>query len=313
MTALIAFDVGGTTTSAMMYQPKTKMVLYKKTKKTVVGKDAFPVFFNQMIQHIQAQAKSLNIWLEKTILVALPGAFKPGVDIVVQKGSAKQLVHEDESLDDQNIKDWLCPHYPLFFVNDAQAQGLGAMLDLWQPHWQSKLLGYIGPGTGLGGAFVQFKKTKNDWTWVTNGHIFDSWVTLRSKKIIAEDVLSGRGVLEALGISAKTYNQQLASNQVKPTFLRDMGHVCQLILSQIKDARIQKKYESVLESDQNTLKALSTVILGGSLGRKGVIGDYLKQSIEAMGLGVVQIQDPIQHVCTGLVNAYYRFEPLARV
>ena len=102
-------------------------------------------------------------------------------------------------------------HFPtdmaVYAVNDALAQSVGAMQAHWHDAFKGKVMVYIGPGTGLGGAILKLGDTPKEFEVITDGHLFDILVTIGDQQFIAEDVLSGRGILKRSGVAAKDLSE----------------------------------------------------------------------------------------------------------
>lgn len=154
------------------------------------------------------------------------------VDGVIQTGSAQNL--GEKSLGDYASKhefDGVNPAEELrkkllergvemkvFAGNDALAQMGAALNILLQDESigikiKGKVVGYVGPGTGLGGGFAKVDE-RGDIEFITDGHIYDLMIpgfeekseftfridggkvtaALPEKKLKAEDLLSGRAV-----------------------------------------------------------------------------------------------------------------------
>ena len=121
---------------------------------------------------------------------------------------------------------------------------------------------------------------------------------------MAEDILSGRGVFEHLNTDAKALNDQLKVQSSPHDYVTLMGDVCVDIVKAIKEDRVIKKFDTWLAHECEEIKTMSTVILGGSLGTNGMIGQSLRLRLEAIGVTVIQDQNPIRNAFNGLYAAF---------
>jgi hypothetical protein len=104
------------------------------------------------------------------ILIGCPGNI---IDDHIAAGSAQNMGTFPGEFDGFNLRQTLASYTtkPIAVFNDAQAQMAGAYLDLRERLPGVTAIGYIGPGTGLGGGFARVGKS--GYHPVTDGHIFD--------------------------------------------------------------------------------------------------------------------------------------------
>ena len=121
---------------------------------------------------------------------------------------------------------------------------------------------------------------------------------------MAEDILSGRGVFQHLGISAKELNKQYEAQKMNTEYVSKMGNVCISIIKAIKTKTLNKKYGSWNKSELTKAADLNYVILGGSIGTKGAIGAYLKSKVEACGVPTIQSKNTINNAYIGLLRYF---------
>ena len=78
---------------------------------------------------------------------------------------------------------------------------------MWQDQFRGQLVLYVGPGTGLGGAVLMVGDDPNQIEPVTDGHIYDIMIDDGAGNIgMAEDLVSGRAVIEQCGVSGSEIN-----------------------------------------------------------------------------------------------------------
>lgn len=308
MTHILAVDVGGTTTSAGLVNSATQCIDHWQTRPTEPGVSQFPLFFGQIIASEMAHAQRQSWVVDPVVRVGLPGNFKPGVSICPAIGSARQLVLPQEDFPDACITPWLTQHVPhggvVYAVNDALAQAVGAMQALWCDDFNQKVMVYIGPGTGLGGAVLKLGRYPTEFEVITDGHIYDIMVTIHGKRVMAEDVLSGRGILARSGVPAvqlserdDLWNQHLSIGD-------DCADVACQIIHHIQHQTVVKgtPNHQWRRSDMKKISTVGVVMLGGSIGAKGRIGRHLAQTIEmSCRVMVRQATHPMQHALKGAV------------
>ena len=167
-------------------------------------------------------------------------------------------------------------------INDAKAQALGSIYTSWRDSFKQSVLLYIGPGTGLGGAIVSMGNNSTQFEFISDGHIYDILVEIQGQTMIAEDILSGRGIYEHTGKQAKELNDS-------HDLLKDYQHVITNCTECLNQLITKLKNQSAIkmsakhnwsESVQQKVAKFNAIILGGSIGTKGSISNYLVQEIE---------------------------------
>ncbi|MEK9727811.1 MAG: hypothetical protein VW397_06875, partial [Candidatus Margulisiibacteriota bacterium] len=143
--------------------------------------------------------------------------------------------------------------------------------------------------------------------FLTDGHIYDFQVVINGELVMAEDILSGRGVLSNLNMTAKELNETFASDPPHE-YLVKMADVGIALIQAIKSGHVTKKNFPWTEEDTTQAKPINHVILGGSIGTKGQIGRYLKERITIAGFHVHQIESPILDTIQGLNSHYLKLK-----
>ena len=300
----ICFDIGGTKTATGLISSCGSDIRLLNQVPTQPGLRIFPTFFSHEVKTIEQFSIENNIRLSNTIMVSLPGNFEPGNNIFFKEGSGLQLLKRGEGYPSKSISKWLFSKldrdYSLFAINDAMAQALGALLSNQDMIKQQSTILYIGPGTGLGGAIIQVGKSVKHTSFITDGHIYDFLININGNHVMAEDILSGRGVFDHLNIDAKALNDQLRGQPLYHDYVTLMGDVCVDIVMAIKEGRVIKKYNTWLAHECDEIKTMNTVILGGSLGTQGIIGQSLRLRLEAIGVTVIEGHNPVLNAFKGL-------------
>jgi predicted NBD/HSP70 family sugar kinase len=308
MRVSIALDVGGTKTTVGLIEHTKKNILKKTTHRTVTGRASFPLFIGDLIKTALKTAQDEGYSLSSRVCVALPGNFPMGPYIRIKKGSARQLIHENEEFHELNITPWLTEAFPkrvsLFAINDAMAQAVGGVYTTWCDDYANKVMLYIGPGTGLGGAILQMGDDREDVALITDGHIYDVMVDSHGHQCMAEDILSGRGIFNRTGVVAKALSECDDYWNHNQGVIDDCADCAVQIVMNIKQKTIQKKCfkNNWSPSDIALAATFEHVLLGGSIGTKGRLGRVLNQHLSNVMDGrVTQLKDPDGNALIGAV------------
>ena len=308
MRVSLALDIGGTKTTLGFIDHTKKTVLKKITHPTVTGLASFPLFIGDLIKTAVKIAIEEAYSLEPRVCVALPGNFRMGHDIQIKKGSARQLIHEDEDFIELNITAWLTKAFPenisLFAINDAMAQAVGGVYTTWRDDYANKVMLFMGPGTGLGGAILKIGDDREDLTFITDGHIYDVMVDIQGQQCMAEDILSGRGIFERTGVVAKALSERDDYWNQNQGVINDCADCAVQIVMNIKQKTIQKKCQknNWSPSDIELAATIDCVLLGGSIGTKGRLGQVLNQRLSHVMDGrVIQSKDTDGNALIGAV------------
>ena len=204
MTSHICIDVGGTSTTVGIII--NHQVAWTLSLKTESGINEFPIFFKDMIVTAQNEADRQSIQYSQTVIASLPGNFTPGDNITIKPGSARQLIKSNEDYNDLYFSKWLTHHLEskikVWGINDGASQAVGGICQNWQ-RCKGKLILYIGPGTGLGGAVIETGIEPHDMEFISDGHIYDIMI---DDNQMAEDAISGQAIHKKCNHSAKAIN-----------------------------------------------------------------------------------------------------------
>jgi len=308
MSHAIALDVGGTTTTLGFIHEDNQTIDYAVTVDTEPGLEKFPFFLRNLVKKHVKLAGEDRILTRPMLYVGLPGNFEPGSDIRPSFGSARQLILKNEEFQTESITDWLMQHFPkgmgLFGVNDALAQAVGAMRAQWCDDFKGKVMVYLGPGTGLGGAILKLGDDPNTFEVITDGHLYDICVTIRGQKCMAEDVLSGRGIFEQSGVVAKDLSERDDCWNQHPGIVDDCSGVAIQIINDIQHQRVTKTHHrnQWLQTDMARISDVGVIMLGGSIGTQGRLGAHIaRQLSNAFSIPVCQSSNPSQHALLGVL------------
>jgi hypothetical protein len=306
MTHVMVIDVGGTKTAVGWVSIAEDRVTSYTVYDTVPGQTQFPLFLGRIVGASITAAAAFGIVLSSTVVIALPGNFKAGGRIIPKKGSGRQLLNAKDTFPPGCLSKWLTQHWPpglsVLGINDAQAQALGAIHDTWHASYANTTLLYLGLGTGLGGAIVRMGANPMTYSWVGDGHVYDALVSVDGVPIMAEDVLSGRGFMDHLGVSSKDVNIALKPSRAQQRYLERCVNICVGLVQDIQSGTLKKRDLAWSTTVRQEAQRVSRVILGGSLGTKGRIGVVLQAALHVRGIPTIQSMDPIQQA---LMGAYY--------
>ncbi len=195
---------------------------------------------------------------------------------VIAPNSARNLSTNPSAWDSFNWIHWLSERVTQYVViNDAMAQLLGCLPPTPFPN---ETIGYIGPGTGLGGGFVQLENAT--LRPISDGHIFDimlekdpydRWAS--TPWVMAEDVLSGRGYNDRVGtpLSDTHHPDRLRYATLMGRYLRQLisrlraGSPTKQIGPQWQDTDIQK------------IQRVSKWVVGGGIINHADVGECIQK------------------------------------
>ena len=201
--SVLAIDIGGTKTFSGCITDAGKIVGRIK-RPTQKGKSGLTNMVFDIVRYYLADDEFGPI---TNVAIGVPGCLQGRTGTVIRKGTGRQLGVYSGEFDDCDIgfllRECLPSNIPLVLLNDAVAQCLGGVQAL---KIENGSIGYIGPGTGLGGAFVDLNGSLPEVK--TDGHIYDIAIPcpITGQLIQAEDILSGRGIVEQWGVQPVDLN-----------------------------------------------------------------------------------------------------------
>ncbi|MSR88384.1 MAG: ROK family protein [Candidatus Margulisbacteria bacterium] len=239
----LCIDIGGTKTAFGLLNSEGVLVWSDRmlTRKGVGG-------LRGMVQEI---LRVIPKQISSVIGIAVPGKLC-GPRYHVVPGTGVQL----GDLEDLSLLDIFEPMLPngfsLFLINDALAQFAGGLLQLGLNRFKNNKVVYLGPGTGLGGGVAWVSPT-GIIEFHTDGHFFDVLVPDEKSAgwVMAEDVLSGRGILEHGGVDISLLTQAFVS-----------------LILQIHAGKFLKAKDPWAEADYACVKGTTDFVIGGSIGTK---------------------------------------------
>lgn len=149
-------------------------------------------------------------------------------------------------------------------------------------------IGYIGPGTGLGGGFAELKNSQIHFH--TDGHIGD--LQLSTGELAEEDLISGMAIKRLFRLSGA----DLAANfeEHKPK-LRQLGNNLSKLIEAFCSGNYQKTRPSTQWSvqDKEWVKEVRCFLLGGSILTKEPISSFIVNAcqlkLQEKGLSEVEL------------------------
>ncbi len=266
----LLLDVGGTK-MAWAIGTTHRQILYQDQQPTCLGITNIKRAFADIIQRARDYCHSAGYDLNAQIRVAFPGCHHHGI---IAPGSAENLGTYPGEWDNTNLHSLLPTGYSMFVINDAIAQFLGGLL-LSPPPKHVHRVGYIGPGTGLGGGFAN--RSKDGWTLVTNGHIFDIAINSPFGRIMAESLFSARGVRRMFHIEAHQLTQDYLEKHAQLT-LTWCKAFCQFIqkihLGTFNKVALKTEFSYF---DYQHIRSVDYFFIGGSILTKSPLGIALKR------------------------------------
>ncbi|RAP26775.1 hypothetical protein DID74_01395 [Candidatus Marinamargulisbacteria bacterium SCGC AG-333-B06] len=287
VTAVI--DIGGTKLAYGLLTGDDECyptILYQNVVPFNKGMAALQQRIRNICHDIKIWAHHNNLSIKPTIIVGSAGNFKPNTAIILP-GTAINLGKTPQEFDNIDLNNIIRKasdnQFKCLVCNDAMLQLAGGVTFSQQDNIDllAKKIAYIGPGTGLGGAFATV--TTSGLSVVTDGHIFD--MKLKDpfdKPVMAEDVFSGRGFYQQHKITLKEINQSQELLKKYQIEIKQLGHYLGQIMIQIYQGKFEKLSQYPWEKqDYNAIKQTDHFILGGSIGSKGLIADQLKDIAQA--------------------------------
>ena len=271
----IAYALVGSSQSRLPQCLMKKQIPFKK------GIASLKLALEQIIKDITRGNQQFGGSGTPEIMIGSAGNFKPNSAIILP-GTAVNLGNTPTEFDNLDLKqlvlDSAGSQLNCQIVNDALLQLAGGLLYAYDAgiSLAHKTIAYIGPGTGLGGAFARL--TPSGVEPITDGHIFDMQLhDPLGQPVMAEDVFSGRGFQQTYDMSLKEIN---ASEHLLTQFesqIQQLGGYLAQIMINIYQGHF-KKYSDYpwKPCDYTSIKHIDTFILGGSIATKGVIAKTIK-------------------------------------
>lgn len=211
------------------------------------------------------------------LLIGTPGNLIKGY---IAPGSAENLGTFPGEFDHFSLVTALQPYIktPIHVFNDAQAQLAGAYLQLRHQLSGVTRIGYVGPGTGLGGGFADLQK--GGYVPITDGHIFDILLPCPSGhphypgRDTAENLLSGRAFRERTGNFAHTVAVN-APNSYRP-LIREFGQTLATLITHLRTGNLEKTTNKIWSKKEiQFVQGVTHYLIGGGLGTAAPFGAWL--------------------------------------
>ena len=216
------------------------------------------------------------------ILIGCPGNLINGS---ISPGSAQNLGTFPGEFDGFNLRHALESRMqrPVYVFNDATAQMAGGYALM--RHTLPKLsgVGYIGPGTGLGGGFAKIEDHRI--LPMTDGHIFDIYLPrppgdpLFPGEDMAENLVSGRAFFARTGHTA--HDAAKTPDLFRPLMEAWGYHMATLIKILYEGTPRKPAGHAWSAEDIAFVSTIRHYLLGGGLGTAHPFGDWLLGSTRA--------------------------------
>ncbi|MEK9656995.1 MAG: hypothetical protein VW378_01315 [bacterium] len=306
----IVIDIGGTTLNIAMYEIDTdflitKAACYNVQQQVRKGKENLYNQIDKVIKTCKEKIKKPQ--RVNKIIIGCPGNFSRE-NYTLEKGSAKQLSHTKNEFDHINIWEYfhkLCQEETLYLYNDAKLQCIGGIIC---NNLREKSIGYIGIGTGLGGALCEISSS-GKISFVGDGHISDLNIgNIGEKESRAEDHLSGRYIQNITTHSPKEINSSNQLLKKHRSLFEEMGITLADIIIRLQKKNIKKVKNKRAWSDETSEKIsqCNTYLIGGSVANKGTIGKIIQQTAKThlykhspMPIKLIALEQPDKVALTG--------------
>ncbi len=221
--------------------------------------------------------------------LSVPGKLVGPFASVIFPGSARNLEVKSGELDHVDWRSLIKDSINVTVKNDAVCQLIGGAQLLIQankiPHFTPCQMGYIGPGTGLGGGIAT---SLNPPEFISDGHLYDMMLcrdphdtfSPAGKWVMAENVVSGRAFKQLSGHGAhEATPDDVAIGLTMGRYIGQMIH-------RVQSGDWKKHDSSQNWTTADVLRAKSTDVwlLGGSLGTHHPMCRWLIDGIRQFGL-----------------------------
>ena len=276
----LCVDIGGTKISSGLSDGKTVW----QTATQPVAKGIVPLL--HQLHQIYATYATDPTFPLSAVCIGCPGNI---IDHHIAPGSAQNLGTFPGEFDHFNLRQALedLP-IPVYIFNDATAQMAGGYALLHNTLAGVDRIGYIGPGTGLGGGFSKVDETgiNTGLQPVTDGHIFDILLPQRrggSKGVrpaslrIAEDLLSGRAFFAQTGQFARDAGK--TPEKYQPLMV-EWGQTLALLIRTLHQGPLRKPATAPPWSADEIafVQTVDHYLIGGGMGTAHPFGDWMIQS-----------------------------------
>ena len=312
--SVLALDIGGTKIFWALCAPET--LLFQDQCNTPKGIAPLKQALASVVNLAQQEALHINSTLQPHLYISTPGNLIGPRHSIISPGSAQNLEHVKGEFDHLDLEALALSVLPKGWIvtikNDAIAQMIGGLRELIQ---QEKIkpgkLGYIGPGTGLGGGFCNLDSAGN-LDFYTDGHIYDIPLTLAQGTIArAEDVISGRAFFTQTGKDPKQVGADLALLNLYTPVIQTMGQYLGQLIETLYTGQIEKTPPSRpwTVNEKNLVQGTSVFLMGGSLGTQDPFASILltqtQQTLKEKKLDFItlhRIQSPHKAALLGVIE-----------
>gem|GEM_PF-1700678 len=314
MKACLALDIGGSKCAMAAFEYPVELNMDPLVFKEIPTQKGLPhlkLLLKQLLEDVLNDPCLQNCELDSVMGVGTLG--KVVNHERIEAGTAANIEAFKGEWADLNLKNWLeqCLGFSVYLENDAVCQLLGAIKKNELVFEVGTVVGYVGPGTGLGGAFFE-AKPKGSFEPIGDGHIFDAELEINAKDhpflsqklgsrvAMAEDVISGRGIFELTGYTPlELVSDADLWSHYRPLLVEWGRLTGQLLLKLNQGTLVKTVQPHAWTSDTvNKIQKLSHVFIGGSIGTQDPISlpywEGLNQfiKIQALPITLHKVQSP---------------------
>lgn len=283
---VLSIDIGGTKVAGGLVETSDQgdpLIVHKQTVPFNKGKEALKDSVETLLKSAEKWGKKNKVIVHETICVGTAGNVDPKNPVVLA-GSAVNLGTYPEEFDNTNMKELIeeavDKNYNVKVCNDGCCQLAGGVRHILNnPEQKASILkkkvAYIGPGTGLGGAFGIV--TDNGLDYYTDGHIYDMEIlNYKHEPIFAEGIFSGTGFLNVNNITAKEVNDSPSLLKEYAEQIDHLGDYLYQICKNIYEGKFKKCSNYPWSAaDYAAVKGTKIFFMGGSIGTRGSIAERI--------------------------------------
>ena len=318
---LLAVDIGGTKIGYALFPIQGNALhdipLFSSELPTPKGKEALLAALWELVRLSLEESVKKNLLVFPVISIGSPGRFIGPEGTIIAKGSAENMSLVKGEFDgvnlSQEIKRGLPEDFTIIVNNDAVAQmaaGVNALLQdpVLKQQLAGQKVGYIGPGTGLGGGFGQLDNEGHLEVY-SDGHIYDILIPFYGQSKRAEDVFSGRACLERTGLNAKNINHSEYLFQKYLWAVEEFGHALPLLIEKIYRGQFEKLDPEAQwpAEDMDRVRGTALYLIGGGMGTSSPMGSIIIQTaqhdLKEKGLDFIRLIPIPQAPLAALVGA----------
>ena len=291
-------DIGGTSIKCVLVEPKQELdptlkALWQHRWPSSKGIEVFTDSIKQLKQAMLKECAAFGKQLE-AVSIGFPANMSLDESKTILRGAAPNLSLFQGEWDGISMQAFFEEQFEgikVRVVNDAVAQCLGGVVQYYQQHIKaSKKFGFMGIGTGLGGAFC-CTDSLGVASFYTDGHIYDFCIQGPNQKMgLAEDFISGRGFQSLYGIDAQHAQNSQGFEEYKPIW-KDFGKRINMFLMELKQGHLQKSPRPWPQEDIKAIQDVEQWLIGGSFAKVSKARDYWLSFVDVVPVWCLEQPD----------------------